>query len=112
MRRSQRRPTRAMLTSVTQFRTSEGASMTKWMTREHPRVDRVVCPWLIDKFIDKNAEFLYVPADSLMDEAKKQGATPYDGKKGVDMEFGHHGAECSFDAFLKKYDLTKNDPAL
>ena len=86
--------------------------MTKWMTREHPRVDRVVCPWLIEKFIDKNAEFLYVPADSLMDEAKKQGATPYDGKKGVEMEFGHHGAKCSFDAFVEKYDLAKDDPAM
>ena len=85
--------------------------MTKWMTREHPRVDRVACPWLIDRFIEKGAEFLYVPADSLMDEAKKQGATPYDGKKGVEMEFGHHGAKCSFDAFVEKFDLEK-DPAM
>ena len=80
----------------------------KWITREHPRVDRVACPWLIQRFIDTQAEFIYVPTPQVMDEAKKRGATPYDVK---DVELGHHGAECSFDAFVHKYKLD-GDPAL
>ena len=80
----------------------------RWITREHPRVDRVACPWLIEKFVDKTAEFVYVPADQVMAEARKQSATPYDVK---DVELGHHGAECSFDAFVHKYGLDK-DPAM
>jgi hypothetical protein len=77
----------------------------KWITREHPRVDRVACPWLIERFVDKQGEFIYVPADQVMAEAKKRDATPYDVK---DVELGHHGAECSFDAFVHKYDLDKD----
>ena len=80
----------------------------KWITREHPRVDRVACPWLIERFVDKDAEFVYVPADQVMAEARKQGATPYDVK---DVELGHRGPECSFDAFVRKYGLAA-DPAL
>ncbi len=80
----------------------------KWITREHPHVDRVACPWLIERFIDESAEFLYVPTADVMGEAKKQSATPYDVK---DVELGHHGAECSFDAFVHKYELDK-DPAM
>jgi len=80
----------------------------KWITRERPRVDRVACPWLIEKFIDQNAEFIYVPADRVMAEAKRQNATPYDVK---DVELGHRGPECSFDAFVRKYGLLK-DPAM
>ncbi len=80
----------------------------KWITREHPRVDRVACPWLIEKFVDKGAEFIYVPTDQVMAEAKKRDATPYDVK---DVELGHHGPECSFDAFVHKYSLD-SDPAL
>ena len=80
----------------------------KWITREHPRVDRVACPWLIERFVDKSAEFLYVPAAEVTAEAKKRGATAYDIK---DVELGHHGAECSFDAFVHKYALDK-DPAM
>ena len=80
----------------------------KWITREHPRVDRVACPWLIERFVDRSAEFIYVPASEVMDEARKRGATPYDVK---DVELGHHGPECSFDAFVHKYALDK-DPAL
>ena len=80
----------------------------KWITREHPRVDRVACPWLIEKFVDKNAEFVYVAADQVMTEARKQGATPYDVK---DVELGHRGPECSFDAFVRKYGLAA-DPAI
>lgn len=80
----------------------------KWITRERPKVDRVACPWLIERFVDKQAEFVYVPTPTVMDEAKKLGATPYDVK---DVELGHRGAECSFDAFVHKYGLDK-DPAL
>lgn len=80
----------------------------KWITREHPRVDRVACPWLIERFVDKKAEFVYVPADQVAAEAKRRDATPYDIK---DVELGHHGAECSFDAFVHKYALDK-DPAM
>lgn len=80
----------------------------KWITREHVKVDRVACPWLIKKFVDKDAEFFFVPADQVMEEAKRLSATPYDVK---DVELGHHGKECSFEAILKKYTLT-DDPAL
>ena len=77
----------------------------KWITREHVKVDRVACPWLIKKFVDKDAEFLFVPPDKVMDEAKRLGAIPYDVKE---VELGHHGKECSFEAVLKKYALTSN----
>src|SRR6266513_4091131 len=80
----------------------------KWITREHPRVDRVACPWLIEKFVVNQAEFLYVASDQVASEAKKRNATPYDIK---DVELGHHGPECSFDAFVHKSSLDK-DPAM
>jgi hypothetical protein len=71
-------------------------------------VDRVACPWLIRKFVDPQAEFLFAPVDQVMAIANREGATPYD-VKGV--ELGHHGQECSFEAILKQYHLT-SDPAL
>jgi hypothetical protein len=80
----------------------------KWITREKVKVDRVACPWLIRKFVDKDAEFIFVPADKVLAEAARLGATPYDVK---DVELGHHGKECSFDSIVKKYRLDK-DPAL
>jgi hypothetical protein len=80
----------------------------KWVTREKVKVDRVACPWLITKFIDPQAEFLFVPADRVMDVAQREGAVPFD-VPGV--EFGHHGKECSFDALVKKYGLDR-DPAI
>src|SRR5215831_7084435 len=80
----------------------------KWITRKHVKVDRVACPWLIKKFVDKDAEFIFAPADKVMAEAKRLDAIPYDVK---DVELGHHGKECSFEAILKKYKLT-GDPAL
>jgi hypothetical protein len=80
----------------------------KWMTRAHVKVDRVACPWLIKKFVDHDAEFYFVPADQVLPEAEMVGAIPFD-VPGV--ELGHHGQECSFEAILKKYHLTK-DPAL
>jgi hypothetical protein len=75
----------------------------KWITRERVKVDRVACPWLIKKFVDKDAEFIFVPAEKVIEEAKRLNATPYDVK---DVELGHHGKECSFEAILKKYKLT------
>src|SRR5712692_479430 len=80
----------------------------KWITRERVKVDRVACPWLIRKFVDKEAEFIFVPADKLQAEAKRLGAIPYDAK---DVELGHHGKECSFEAIVNKYNLAA-EPAL
>lgn len=80
----------------------------KWITREHVKVDRVACPWLIKKFVDRNAEFYFVPATQVISEANRLEATPFD-VPGVAL--GHHGRECSFDAILKKYDLAA-EPAL
>src|SRR5436190_4747080 len=80
----------------------------KWITREYVKVDRVACPWLIKNFVDKDAEFVFVPTEKVMDEAKRLEAIPYDVKN---VELGHHGKECSFEAILKKYKLT-DDGAL
>lgn len=80
----------------------------KWITRERVKVDRVACPWLIKKFVDAEAEFFFAPADQVMTDAERLGATPFDIKA---VELGHHGQECSFEAILKKYNLTDN-PAL
>ena len=79
----------------------------KWVTRERPKIDRIACPWLITRFIDKEPEFLFVPATDVLKRAQETGAVPYD-ISGV--ELSHEGELCSFDAFLKKYGLT--DPAL
>lgn len=79
----------------------------KWVTRARPKVDRIACPWLIKRFVDQQAEFLYVPPDKVMEIAKQEGATPFDV---ADVELGHHGSQCSFDAIIKKYHL--QDPAL
>jgi hypothetical protein len=80
----------------------------KWITRERVKVDRVACPWLIRRFIDPQAEFLFVPADEVAQVAEREGAIPYDVPG---AELGHHGKGCSFDALMKKYDLTES-PAL
>lgn len=79
----------------------------KWTTREKAKVDRVACPWLIKKFIDPQAEFIFVPADQVAAEARELGATPFDIEG---CELGHHGEDVSFNSILKKYNLT--DPAL
>jgi hypothetical protein len=79
----------------------------KWVTRARPKVDRVACPWLIRRFVDPQAEFLYVPADQVATVAARDGATPFDIPN---VELGHRGPECSFDAIIRKYGLT--DPAL
>ena len=79
----------------------------KWVTRERPKIDRIACPWLISRFIDKKPEFLYVAANKVLETAKATGAVPYD-IPGVEM--GHDDELCSFDAFIRKYKLS--DPAL
>lgn len=79
----------------------------RWVTREHPKVDRIACPWLIARFIDDAPEFFYVPADEVLRVAAETGAIPYDVP---DVELSHVGELCSFDAFLAKYGL--DDPAL
>jgi rhodanese-related sulfurtransferase len=80
---------------------------TRWVTRERPKIDRVACPWLVSRFVDRDAEFLYVPTASVADTAAATGAIPYDIP---DVAFSHVGPLCSFDAFLGHYRLT--DPAL
>jgi hypothetical protein len=79
----------------------------KWITREKVKVDRVACPWLIQKFIDPAAEFIFAPAGEVESRAHELGARPFD----IDgCELGHHGGDVSFNSLLKKYQLT--DPAL
>ena len=83
----------------------------KWVTREKARVDRIACPWLIRKFVDPDAEFLYVPKEKVMEVAKKEGATPFDFPGAELHHFEENGKEfVSFDAIIKKYRL--KDPAL
>jgi len=79
----------------------------KWITREKVKVDRVACPWLIRKFVDPDAEFLFVSANQVASRAVELGATPFDVES---CELGHHGEDVSFNSILKKYNL--NDPAL
>ena len=84
-----------------------GNASTRWVTRERPKIDRIACPWLIARFIDPEAEFLYVPTGNVLGAAKEMEAIPYDIP---DVQFSHDGEFCSFDAFLKTYHLA--DPAL
>jgi AraC-like DNA-binding protein len=79
----------------------------KWITRERPKIDRIACPWLIKRFIDKDAEIFYVPFDEVKTKAKKLKAIPFDIP---DVEYTHYKDECTFDYFLKKHKL--DDPAL
>ncbi len=74
----------------------------KWITREKARVDRIACPWLITRFIDRHPTFLFVPDDQVLAVAAREEAVPYDVPN---VELGHHGARCSFDAFIDKYEL-------
>jgi hypothetical protein len=80
----------------------------RWITREKVKVDRVACPWLITRFVDKEAEFYFVAGDQVLGEAERLGAVPFD-VPGV--ELGHHGKKCSFEAILERYALPA-DPAL
>src|SRR4051812_38702023 len=81
---------------------------TRWITRERPKIDRIACPWLIARFIDRDAEFLYVPPKQVREAAQARDAVPYDV---ADVHFTHEGELCSFDAFIKHYRLGA-DPAL
>ncbi len=79
----------------------------RWITRSHVHVDRVACPWLISRFVDSEAEFLFVPASRVEEVAKETGAIPFDSSG---AELGHRGGECSFQTIVKEYGL--GDPAL
>ena len=79
----------------------------KWVTRSHVHVDRVACPWLISRFVDSEAEFLYVPASQISAVTAATGAIPFDAP---DAELGHHDGCCSFESIVAKYEL--KDPAL
>lgn len=79
----------------------------KWITRERPKIDRIACPWLVKRFVDKDAEFLYVPTDQVLKRAKELNAIPFDIPN---VEYSHVEEYCTFDAIVKKHQLT--DPAL
>jgi len=79
----------------------------KWVTRLYVHVDRTACPWLIKRFVDPKAEFLFVPVEKIEDTVKKEKAVPYDAPS---VELGHHGDKCSFDAIVEKYKI--RDPAV
>jgi rhodanese-related sulfurtransferase len=81
---------------------------TRWVTRERPKIDRIACPWLIARFVDPDAEFLYAPQKQVLEVAREKLATPYDVP---DVHFTHDGDLCSFDAFIRTYRL-EDDPAL
>jgi hypothetical protein len=79
----------------------------KWVTREHVHVDRTACPWLIQKFVDPKAEFIFVPVEKINEIVSKEKAIPFDAPN---VELGHHGDKCSFDAIIEKYEV--EDPAV
>ena len=74
----------------------------KWITREHPKIDRIACPWLIKNFVDKNAAFIYVPKEQVFEKASQIDAIPYD-LPGA--EYSHYGEDCTFDFILKKHGI-------
>jgi hypothetical protein len=80
----------------------------KWVTRSHVHVDRVACPWLISRFVDNEAEFLFAPASQVKAVAEKTGAIPFDAMGQVELD--HHEGRCSFESIIVKYEL--KDPAL
>ena len=81
----------------------------KWITREHVKVDRVACPWLIRRYIDPNAEFIFVPAAEVEAVAQREGATPFDTEG---ARLGHREGKCSFETIIEEYGLLERDPAL
>ena len=76
----------------------------KWITRERPKIDRIACPWLIKNFVDKDAEFIYVPKEKVFEKAKELNATPYDIPG---AEYSHYGDDCTFDFIIKKHNLAE-----
>ena len=82
----------------------------RWITRQNVKVDRVACPWLIKRFIDPQAEFLFVREDELLEKARQEGAIPFDAIRFVEVRLNHRGKRCTFEAILEDYRLS--DPAL
>jgi hypothetical protein len=82
----------------------------RWITRQNVKVDRVACPWLIRRFIDPEAEFLFVPEDQLLEAARRESATPFDANRFPEIRLNHRGDRCTFEAILEDYELA--DPAL
>jgi hypothetical protein len=97
---------RAIIAPALISRIKRGKKM-KWITREKVKVDRVACPWLIKKFIDPQAEFLFVPPEWIAKVAKEEKAIPFDASG---VELGHHDGKCSFEAIVEKYKI--EDPAI
>ncbi len=79
----------------------------KWVTRQYVHIDRTACPWLIKRFVDPEAEFVFVPAEKIAEIVEKEKAIPYDAPN---VELGHHGEKCSFDSIIEKYKM--KDPAV
>ena len=77
----------------------------KWITRSNIKVDRVACPWLIQRFIDPAAEFLFVPEDQLIEAARREGAIPFDATRFPEVKLNHRGERCTFEAFLEDFHL-------
>ena len=82
----------------------------RWITRQNVKVDRVACPWLIKRFIDPGAEFLFVPEGELLERARQEGAIPFDATRFPEVKLNHRGERCTFEVILEDYNLT--DPAL
>ncbi len=77
-----------------------------WITRSNVKVDRVACPWLIKRFVDREAEFLFVPEDKLLETADRENATPFDASRLPEVKLNHRGNRCTFEAILEDYNLT------
>ena len=82
----------------------------RWITRENVKVDRVACPWLIKRFVDREATFLFVPEAELLETARREGATPFDATRFAEVTLNHRGDRCTFEAILEDFHLS--DPAL
>src|SRR5712671_6360940 len=91
--------------SINPYETRRGESM-RWITRQDVKVDRVACPWLIRRFIDPQAEFLFVSEDQLLERARQEGATPFDATRFPEVRLNHRGERCTFEAILEDYKLT------
>ena len=78
----------------------------RWITRQNVKVDRVACPWLIKRFIDSRAEFLFVPEEELLERARQEGAIPFDATRFPEVRLNHRGERCTFEAILEDYNLT------
>jgi hypothetical protein len=77
-----------------------------WITRSNVKVDRVACPWLIKRFVDREAEFLFVPEDKLLEAALRENATPFDASRLPEVKLNHRGDRCTFEAILEDYNLS------